>query len=286
MPKLIVMCGLSGSGKTTIGNQIKSKLKCEMISTDDIRAELGGVNDQKQNPNVFRIFYKRLKKLLREKKTVIADATFLSLKDRRRLMREVNKVKNPFRKEIIVVGRKFEDCLRLNSQRDRVVPEEVIYRQRSKFQIPFKEEGWDDIHIIAKGDIEYGELVASMKGFDQKNPHHKWDLLTHSIFVWNNFEKKGYGKVDGAILHDYGKLFTQTIDDNGIGHYYNHENVGAYEIMTKYDHGTDLDMLFLINYHMSPFGWTTDKAARRWERVFGEEKFKILKDFHECDKGD
>jgi len=283
-PELMVMCGLSGSGKSTWAEREAKQCGYEIVSSDDIRAELGDVNDQSRNNEVFQIFYQRIKHHLKADHHVIADATFLTIKERRRILEEVKDIK--CYKSCTVKVLPFEKCLENNRARDRQVPEAVIYRQRAKFQIPFKEEGWDDIHIIAKGDIEYGELLVSMNGFDQKNPHHKWDLLTHSIFVWNNFEKKDYGKVDGAILHDYGKLFTQTIDDNGVGHYYNHENVGAYEIMARYDHGTDLDMLFLINYHMLPFGWKTDKAKEKWRRIFGDEKFQMLMDFHECDKGE
>lgn len=269
------------SGKSTIAKKIQDEIGCEIVSTDAIRQELGDVNDQGQNPKVFRIFYKRMKEILRKKKTVIADATFLSLKDRRRLMREADKVKCSFRKEIVVVGRKFDDCLRLNKARERVVPEEVIYKQRSKFQVPFKEEGWDDIHILAEGTKDLADLAADMKDFDQKNPHHKFDLLTHSVLVWNR-----YVKVDGAILHDYGKLLTQQIDDQGIAHYYNHENVGAYEIMTNYKYGKNLSTLFLINYHMMPFGWESEKSQRKWRRIFGDEKYEMLIELNKCDRGD
>ena len=281
MSFLIVMCGLSGSGKSTIAKNLQKQLKCEVIATDDIREELGDVNDQTQNSKVFHIFYERIKEALRKGKTVVADATFLTLKDRHRLLREVDEVERScghVTKAIIVVGRKIESCLELNAARDRIVPEEVIYRQRAKFQIPFEEEGWDRVHILTNGDKDYATLVLEMNNFNQKTPHHKYDLLTHSIFVWSDFNKQ-----DGAIFHDYGKLFTQTFDNDGVAHYYNHENVGAYEIMTNYDNGADLNLLFLINYHMMPFGWNSDKARNKWRRIFGKEKYEMLVRFNECD---
>lgn len=277
MSELVVMCGLSGSGKSYLAYKAEKELGYKLVSSDAIRAEFGDVNDQSHNPDVFRTFYKRMKKLLREKNNVIADATFLNLKDRRRLMREVNKV-NDCKKIIVVVGRTFESCLRSNSQRDRIVPEEVIYSQRAKFQVPFYEEGWDEIYILKNPEYDIDYFIDKMDGFDQKNPHHDHDLLTHCKMTWNT-----YGQTAGALLHDYGKLFTQTFDEQGIAHYYRHESVGAYEVMTKCS-DVNLDDLFLINYHMMPFGWESDKAKRKWQRIFGEKKYKMLVDFNKCDK--
>ena len=45
-----------------------------------------------------------------------------------------------------------------------------------------------------------------------------------------------------------------------------------------------LDICFLINYHMMPFNWDTDKAKQRWKERFGEYKYKMLLDFNECDR--
>ena len=44
-----------------------------------------------------------------------------------------------------------------------------------------------------------------------------------------------------------------------------------------------LDICFLINYHMLPFDWETDKTKQRWKERFGEYKYQMLLDFHECD---
>ena len=91
----------------------------------------------------------------------------------------------------------------------------------------------------------------------------------------------------GAVLHDYGKLYCQTIDENGIAHYYDHPSVGCYlvlESLMEEFNKVVLDICFLINYHMMPFSWDTDKAKQRWKERFGEYKYKMLLDFNECDK--
>lgn len=58
-PKLYVMCGLSGSGKSTIAKQITNdNPDTVIISTDMIREQLTGeIGDQSQNDEVFEIFH-------------------------------------------------------------------------------------------------------------------------------------------------------------------------------------------------------------------------------------
>ena len=48
--------------------------------------------------------------------------------------------------------------------------------------------------------------------------------------------------------------------------------------MYHVDSDVVLDTCFLINYHMMPFNWDTDKAKQRWKERFGEYKYKILLD--------
>ena len=45
-----------------------------------------------------------------------------------------------------------------------------------------------------------------------------------------------------------------------------------------------LDWLFYINYHMHMFNLTTDKSRKKWQNIFGQEKFRALEIFNEADK--
>ena len=65
-PKLYVMCGLSGSGKSTIAKQITNdNPDTVIISTDMIREQLTGeIGDQSQNDEVFELFYTLIRKRL------------------------------------------------------------------------------------------------------------------------------------------------------------------------------------------------------------------------------
>ena len=82
-------------------------------------------------------------------------------------------------------------------------------------------------------------------------------------------------------------MYCQTFDENGIAHYYEHHAIGSYLILENLSsifYENIGDICFLINYHMMPFGWDTDKARQRWKERFGEYKYKMLLDFNECDK--
>lgn len=135
----------------------------------------------------------------------------------------------------------------------------------------------------------------SMRGFDQQNPNHNETLDKHCRIVneYISVETDNSMLILSSIYHDNGKVLCQTFDDKGIAHYYNHENIGAYHIlsnsmnfMVMYFISTKkfLEMLLYINYHMLPMNWNSEKAKNKWKKIFGEEKFNNLTLFNKCDK--
>lgn len=301
--KLFIMCGLSGSGKSSIAKGLAEDYDAIIVSSDSIREEIcGNVSDQSKNEEVFKIFHKRIRKYLHENRNVIADATNITMKSRRAIINNVKKMDI----EIIayIVPKRSEDCVKDNVDREHSVPEEVIYKQVKRFQIPFVEEGFDKI-IVHDFDFSLQnklfplEIIIKMEDFDQKNPHHNMDLYNHCLFTYNLFSSCNSiiysydnGFYMGSRLHDIGKLFTQTFDEDGIAHYYNHSSIGSYYVLSnlynpngKLEDKTQflLDCCFLINYHMFPFSWNTDSIKNKWKRRFGEYKYDLLMKFHECD---
>lgn len=281
-PKLFIMIGLSAAGKSTIAKELAKDYEAVIVSSDSIRKEIcGNVSDQSKNEEVFKLFHKRIRKYLHEKRNVIADATNITMKSRRAIINNVKKMDI----EIIayIVPKKIEDCIKDNVEREYIVQEEVIYKQMKRFQIPFLEEGFDKIIVHDFNyDLRYKlyplEIIEKMTGFDQKNPHHNMYLEDHCDFTYNKFSDLDHpydiyksGFLLGAKIHDFGKLCTQTIDENGIAHYFGHENVGSYCVLTTLynpfeEYNTDvflLDCCFLINYHMMPFNWNTEKTKNK-----------------------
>lgn len=304
-PKLFIMCGLSGSGNSTIAKDLAIKYNAEIVSSDAIREELfGSFQNQSDNEKVFNIFNKRIRESLNKNKNVIADATNITIKSRRAIVEYVRKL--DIEKICYIVPKKYKDCVKDNKNREHTVPEYVLEKQLRRFQIPFKEEGFSEMVIHDMGytyadKLTPSVLMLSMKGFDQKNPHHDMYLRDHCYFTYKRFSNKvdffkyyEDGFLMGAKIHDIGKLYTQKIDENGIAHYYGHENLGSYYVLTMLsspfafeEYLSDkflLDCCFLINYHMLPFSWNTDKSKNKWRKIFGEEKYNMLLRFHECDK--
>ena len=302
-PKLYIMIGISASGKSTIAKQIAERDNCIIVSSDAIRGEIceGGVSDQSKNEEVFRIFHRRIKENLLKGNNVIADATNITIKSRKAIFDAVRKI-DCYKIGYLVV-KNIKDCIKDNKNSDRVaVPDEVIYRQVRKFQIPFYEEGYNII-VIEDLNKDNSELFLvndmirhqQMSKFDQKNPYHNQTLEEHCDFVTEEFRKYNYPNYYNfaARQHDIGKMYTQTFDENGIAHYYGHEGYGTYLLLSDYNsifretfYSKDeiLDMLFLINYHMLPMNWNTEKAKNKWRKIFGDYKYNLLVDFHMCDK--
>lgn len=301
-PKLYCMVGLSASGKSTNAKEIANKDNCVIVSSDDIRDEIcnEGVPDQSKNNEVFKIFHQRIKDNLKNGNNVIADATNINMKARRSLLENVKNI--DCYKIAYIIPKSVEQCIEDNIYREYPVPHHVIQNQMMNFQIPFIEEGFDKI-VIDEFDDGYPnesfiqDCYNKMKGFDQKNPRHTMDLYTHCQYTRDKFDSiRNYEYTEysiGASLHDIGKLFTQKFDQDGIAHYFQHENVGTYYLLSNFckvqsclylNTTSMLNMLFLINYHMMPMIWNSDKAKQKWKKRFGEYKYNMLLDFNKCDK--
>ena len=186
LPKLIIMVGLPGSGKSTRAKELAALEKsCEILSSDAIRKELSGSEqDQTQNDEVFRLLYQRVNEFLSEGKSVIIDATNTTLKSRRRILSEC---KIPCYKEIQLVMTPIEECISRDVSRERSVGEEVIYKFERSFQCPQYFEGFDAIICeeweVLCSDNYSRELIlkveAQMNQFEQHNPHHLYTVGEH-----------------------------------------------------------------------------------------------------------
>lgn len=177
------------------------------------------------------------------------------------------------------------------------VPLYILDKYWKSFEIPFKEEGFDEIilHNKIERDFKNEEKIIYQMNVSQDNKHHTQNLIDHSIKVYKGIEDNLYfintstqeeveNLLTGVYLHDVGKLWTKFYkQDDPNAHYYNHENVGAY---WKICNGWTIEEAFYENYHMLAHNWKTDKSKEKWKKVFGQEKFNILIFLQEVDKGE
>lgn len=300
--KLTIMVGLSGSGRNDVARVIAKEQNAELISFAQIYQEKFVIPNKSTIPwimpqenkrenqkltqpemeeAVWLEFCKKIRLTLEQKKNVVADAPNIAMKDRRRILQRIKGL--DITRQCQIVPCEYDICLKVI--KEKAIPESEVKNQLYRFEIPFKEEGFDEIKISETWPIEEPNWNA-FRNFDQKNPHHKFSLYDHCRYVCKSFIGKGYSQelMLGALLHDYGKMFTQTIGNDGVAHYYSHHNVGAYNVLCMFPVEPSLDLIFLVNYHMFPFEWDkNEKAKKKWKQRFGEEKFNMLLNFHDCD---
>lgn len=172
---------------------------------------------------------------------------------------------------------------------NKYISPNILEKYYKSFEMPFLSEGWDNIEINTIQSFvssQYELSIEAMDDYDQKNSHHKYTVGQHGKKLEKLIKKYKFPKGTG-IFHDIGKLFTQTIGEDGQAHYYQHHNVGAYFLLSHTYLIEDiniLDLVFYVNYHMLPFTWQTDKAKEKWKKIFGEHKFEMLQILNEGDK--
>ena len=290
---LVVTVGLPSSGKTSwvddfIGeNQGKA---IDVISSDKIREEVfNDIEDQNHNSEVFDLMKRRTKESLSQGHIAIYEATNISSKRRRALLKELNKY---YDKAICLFKyKRLTACQIDNEKRDREVPSDVIDRMYRNFEIPHKNEGFDEIIVDfdektnlylnnkSKGGIGFlkDELLAIETYDDYKSllcqlglnqcvdmpQDSKWHTLSlskHMYFCFRAVREYHWHDINlviASMLHDISKPNVRTEDkDQKYAHYYGHENASAYDVIdillryVRIDIEDILEIAWLIGNHM------------------------------------
>ena len=118
--------------------------------------------------------------------------------------------------------------------------------------------------------------IEAMVGFDQRNYHHIYDVLEHSLHVLDAVPRISYLRFAG-LFHDIGKPASFTVDDEGVGHFYGHGKVGTEmvrEILNrlKYDNDTKQRILTLVEWHDRRIE-ENEKSIKRAMGKLGEDAF-------------
>lgn len=303
IPKMIMMVGLVGAGKSYKAQELSEEYNATIFSSDELRAELfGNVNDQSHNQELFVELHKRIKEYLRAGHNAIYDATNINYKFRMSFLAELKKIH--CEKICVLMATPYEECLKRNAERERKVPEYVIERMYRNFDAPWYYEGWDDIQI------EYGEYenyfgwpwdwIAKAEDYNQYNSHHALTLGEHCRQTRHNVIKIDAERrpimstemIYAALLHDEGKMFAQTFKNSRgevteQAHYYNHERIGSYDSLFYEIPCSNLYVATLIRWHMQPYFWEKDnneKLHSKYRNLWGECLYKDVMTLHQADK--
>ena len=156
MSKLIMMCGVPGSGKSTwVRNTFPD---IEPVSRDAIRFaildERGG-DYFAYEKEVFEKFIHQIIDSLAVDEITIADATHLNARSRAKVLREVAKFADEI--EAVVMDVHLITALERNDKREgrAFVPCGVIRRMYFQMEAPTAEEGFTKITFIREEDEEW-----------------------------------------------------------------------------------------------------------------------------------
>lgn len=309
-PKCYWMIGISGSGKSSVAKQINKHTGAIIVSSDEMRAKLYGDENIQGNPqDVFNKVHSNIINYLNNGISVIYDATNISLKNRLKFFNQLKDLNVIVEHHAIVMSKSIKQCIIDNNNRDRIVPENVIKKQARQFNMPFFEEGFktitiegwngfngitqDDKRYISQSLINHTDMIVMMDNFNQNNPHHELSLGEHCNKVYNIVKmfSDDVSLQVASQIHDIGKLYTEEKDKKGISHYYNHAEVGTYNLLQNLDalNGSDMrstdiiKTLFYCNYHMRPFDWNNDQIKEKYRKIFGNENYNNLWLLHNAD---
>ncbi len=133
---------------------------------------------------------------------------------------------------------------------------------------------------------EYKDILAvimpeltPMFGFQQNNPHHKYDVWEHTVIAVDSSINEIIIRL-ALLLHDIGKPECYTCDSNGIGHFYSHGEFGAEmakKILKdlKFDNLTVNNVCQLVKYHDADIN-ESNQFIKKWLNKIGDSQFDRL----------
>jgi tRNA nucleotidyltransferase (CCA-adding enzyme) len=129
-----------------------------------------------------------------------------------------------------------------------------------------------------------GEILPEIKkmhGFNQYNKYHIYSVLEHTATAVENIDPVAHLRLT-MLLHDTGKAYTFTRDENGTGHFYGHNKVSAdiakdFLNKYKYDNLTKERVVELVKIHDTPIEMDRIFIKKRLNRLGKDAFFDLLK---------
>ena len=120
----------------------------------------------------------------------------------------------------------------------------------------------------------------------QNNPHHKYSVGEHTIVSIGNARPDRILRYT-MLMHDMGKPSCKTTDEQGIDHFYGHQEVSAQmanDILRrlKTDNETRRSVAKLVRYHDLTCG-LTGKSVRKAISLIGEDLFPLYLEVKDAD---
>lgn len=177
-----------------------------------------------------------------------------------------------------VLGFEIEDETKASILRNRRLIKNIS-RERIFTEISKLLCGKDVRRVLTEFSEVLGEIIPeinAMKGFNQHNFHHIYDVLTHTAVVTESIAPVIHLRL-AALFHDIAKPFCFSLDENGTGHFYSHATKST-EITEraltelKCDNKTKETVLRLIKAHDAPIE-ESERIIKRRLGSMGQELF-------------
>lgn len=169
-PSLVLLLGISGSGKSTFAREHFAAT--EIVSSDHCRALVcDNENDQSVNQEAFAILHLIAASRMAHRRLTVIDATNVQSEARAALLRLARRHRIP------VVALVFDFDVEIGLQRNavrsyRVVPPDVIQQQQYDLQqsiIALPNEGFDFIHLFSS-PVELAAVIIQRKNPVTEDP--------------------------------------------------------------------------------------------------------------------
>ena len=146
---LYILCGVPGSGKSTMSMQIAKEQNAKLYSYDEIKrdSKLTSFDD------ICELIYQRIITDLSNGFNVVYDAPHTKIKHRVDTLEHLAGVYCT--KVLIVMKTPLDECLRRNSRRQghEYIPEPIIHDFYNSFEPPNLDEGWDEIREVRPYEV-------------------------------------------------------------------------------------------------------------------------------------
>ena len=207
------------------------------------------------------------------------------------ILRAVGDPEKRFREDSLRILRGVRFAVRFDLTVDPVT-EKAMFAQAGLMDNLARERVFEELckllPLVTAEDLQhFAPILAAvipelkpMIGFDQRSPHHAYDLYTHVAHVVAGVP----GELAlrwAALLHDVGKVPTFSVDENGRGHFIDHAAKGAEMAdailrRLKAPNALREQVVLLIEKHMLWLAPEKKQLRRQIGRLGQETVYQIL----------
>ena len=136
---LYVTCGIPGSGKTTLSNELACKYDLTLSSYDYLK-----LNRKLEWGPLSSYMLGLIRKSLTENKNVIIDDLYITKESRCKLLSSISDI--PCKKILIALQTPLDVCIERDANRfSHNLGKRAICRFNNEYEQPSLDEGWDEI---------------------------------------------------------------------------------------------------------------------------------------------